>query len=403
MGVFGGVWNPGTSPEKAAPMIVVSQRNQWVVLAWTVVWILLVVLVSAVAVAETVTGSALSFSSVGILEPAYDFNDEALREIRDRAGSGKAFDAFLMATLKYWEYQADRVDTSKQDAASEWLGLACSSSKAEWRSDPDNDDAQFLYGICCCNRARFYVEESSWSRAYFDSREGIRVLEDLLARNPGYVDALFPLGVFEAYLSDAPLLLKPLARLLGFRGNAEDGLSRLRKAAANGVWTRIESSFYLGYYYYSIGEDPNTAHAFFAELHARYPGNPVFGYLFGRLCELRGDTVQALEVYRSSEQRALGLGAMDIANWSGYRAGVLLVDLGSHQEGLSMLIRVRKRTPPHAEEQEYYLRLPYEISRALIGLDRRDDARRYLEAVDVSWDRDTYRLSKALLRTLPKD
>src|SRR5690606_8670646 len=137
-------------------------------------------------------------------------------------------------------------------------------------------DLQLLSGISCCNRARFHVEESSWSRAYFDSREGIQTRDDLSTRRPDYVDALFPPGAVEAYLADAPVWLKPLARLLGFRGNAEDGLANLRKAADSGVWTRVEAGFYLGYYYYSVRKDIDQADVHFAELYAQYPQNPVF-------------------------------------------------------------------------------------------------------------------------------
>lgn len=403
MGVYEGVLVPGISPEKAVPMIMISWINLGVALVRMLALSCLFGWIMTSARAEVVADDNWAPPAVGILEPAYGFEEAALHQIRDRAPSGKAFDAFLMATLKYWEYQADRIDETKRAAAAEWLGLAYTYSKAEWRDHPEDVDLQFLFGISCCNRARFHVEESSWSRAYFDSREGIQTLDDLLTRRPDYVDALFPLGVVEAYLADAPVLLKPLARLLGFRGNAEDGLANLRKAADSGVWTRVEAGFYLGYYYYSVRKDIDQAHVHFAELYAQYPQNPVFGYLYGRVCELRHDAPKALDVYRSNEAIALKLGAMDIANWSGYRAASLLLETGSNQEALSMLIRLRKRIAPHAESQEYFLRLPYEMSRALIGLGRKDDARRYLEAVDVSWDRDTYRLSRALLRTLPKD
>lgn len=356
-------------------------------------------LCSTVLNAETVDHAFL----MGQIEKAYNFDQETFQWFDSEAfDKSNPMQSFIAATASYWIYQADRIEEEKRSEAEASLSLSIDLAERYYKLNKGNSTARFLYGINRCNRARFYVEESSWFRAYLDAREGLGVLKNLVEDDPDFADAYFAIGVAECYLSDAPVILKPLARLLGFSGSVEAGISKLQRCIHEGEWTRVEASYYLAYYYYSVANDGPKAIETFQLLTDRYPSNPLYAYFLGRSYQINHQPLEALQIYRKCRNIAYEVGAEDIGNWSAFRVGTILQGEHLVEEALREYGRLQKRLNSETHHQEYFYLLPLKIAESLIEAGDIPRAKAYLNVIRPEWDKDTYRTAKDLLRELEK-
>jgi len=335
------------------------------------------------------------------IEKAYDFDPKTFALFdSDEFDKKDAMQSFIAATASYWIYQADRIDKDKKDRAEKMLCDSIDIATDFYRLDKKNPEARFLLGVNLCNRARFYVEESSWFRAFLDAREGLGVLRDLMEEYPDYADAGFAVGVAECFLSDAPAMLKPLASLLGFRGSAADGIQKLKACIEKGEWTRVEAEYYLGYYYYNVANDGENATYIFSKLSQLFPGNPLFGYLLGRAYQISHLPLEALVVYQRNCEVAVAAGADDIADWSYFRSGTILQGEHRYKDALIEYGKLQQRITSETHHQEYFYLLPLKTAECLIEVGDLKRARAYLGVIRPEWDRDTYRRAKDLLNEI---
>jgi tetratricopeptide (TPR) repeat protein len=337
------------------------------------------------------------------IERAYNFDLDAFAWFASAAfDKEEPLQSFIASTAAYWTFQADRTNGGKRDAAEAALSQAILVTETVFRQNRNDSFARFLYGSSRCNRARFHVEESNWFKAYLDAREGLGVLRSLISDDPEYADGFFAVGVAEAYLSDAPTLLKPLARLLGFRGSADSGIEKLLFCMENGDWTQTEAAYYLAYYYYNVARDGDQAVKVFERLVEQYPGNPIFLYLFGRSHQIRHDPLGALPVYERARDAALVSDANDIANWSLFRMGTIQQGEQRHQDAIRAYTQLQQRLGAESHRQEYFYLLPLKMAECLIEEGDIPRARAYLNVIRPEWDRETYRTAMALLRELDR-
>ncbi|MCG8527806.1 MAG: TTC39/IML2 family protein [Opitutales bacterium] len=332
---------------------------------------------------------------------AYDFDQTSLESLVDNeAGREDALLSFLSASAAYWQFQSDRIDEKKEELAEERLTQAIDVAKKEFNKGKLVADSRFLLGVGYCNRARFYVEQQNWIKSYMDARKGMGLLRDLIKDEPEYIDAHFALGVAECFLSDAPLVLKPLARLLGFSGSREKGVERLEMCIESGEWTSIEAAYYLGYFYYNVERNGAETIRIFKDLSARYPRNPLFGYFLGRGYQISHEPLKALEAYQRIQSSCYQVGAEDIGNWASYRIGNILHGEQRSKEALVYYNELKKRLDESTHKQEYFHRLPLKFARSLAKEGKMEEAYRYLDVMNSNWDSDTKKLAKAFRKEL---
>ena len=335
------------------------------------------------------------------IERAYNFEQDAFDWFEsDAFDKEDALKSFIAATASYWSYQSDRIDPKKRDHSEALLTHSIELAEAYYKSDKHNPEARFLYGSSRCNRARFHAEETSWFRAYLDAREGLGVLRDLVKDEPDYADGYFALGVAECFLSDAPIILKPLARLLGFSGSAEDGIEKLQLCIDRGEWTMVEARYYLAYYYYNVAVVGSKGVVGFSELWDQYPNNPLFAYFLGRSYQISNQPLQALAIYRESRDVAYKVGAEDIGNWSSFRVGTILQGEHQYQAALLEYGKLQKRLNSETHHREYFYLLPLKIGESLIAVGENEKAKAYLSVIRKDWDKDAYQKAKELLKGL---
>ena len=335
------------------------------------------------------------------MQKAYNFDLDTFTWFREKANeTQEPLWYFLAASAGYWEYQSDRINLDKRDQAREYLDLAVGSSRDYYKEHRDDVDAKFLTGVSYCNRARFNVEEEKWFQAYLDAREGMGLLNDLVDDNPEYYDAYFALGVAECFLSDAPMLLKPLAKLIGFSGSRDEGIQKLEMSIKMGQWTPTEAEYYLAYYYYKVEDNGPESIKRFSSLLERYPNNPMFGYFLGRGYQINQEPLKALEAYRKIRDNCYEVDAVDMGNWATFRIGTILQGEHRNDEALAEYNRLKKKLTEATHKQEYFYQLPLKIAEVLIEIGNTRTARRYLEVIRSEWDRDTYKRARELLKEI---
>ena len=332
---------------------------------------------------------------------AYNFDPTAFTWFKQQAlASEDPFWSFFAASASYWEFQSDRINPEKQDRARDFLDKAVGYSRRRYKENRDNVDAKFFCGVSYCNRARFNVEQEKWFQAYLDAREGMGMLDDLVEEHPDYYDAYFALGVAECFLSDAPMLLKPLAALIGFSGSRDEGIRKLETSIEKGQWTSIEAEYYLAYYYYQVENNGPEAIKRFGSLSERYPMNPIFGYFLGRGYQINQEPLKALEAYQRIRDNCYNVDAIDMGNWATFRIGTILQGEHRIDEALKEYARLKKNLTEATHRQEYYYLLPLKIAETLIERGDLEKARLYLKVIRSEWDRDTYKRARELLKEI---
>ena len=332
---------------------------------------------------------------------AYSFDGTAFTWFKQQAeASDDPFWSFFAASASYWEFQSDRINPEKQAQAREFLDKAVGYSRKRYKANRDDVDMKFFCGVSYCNRARFNVEQEKWFQAYLDAREGIGMLEDLVEEHPDYYDGYFALGVAECFLSDAPMLLKPLAKLIGFSGSRDEGIRKLETSIEKGRWTSVEAEYYLAYYYYSVEDNGPEAIKRFASLLERYPMNPMFGYFLGRGYQINHEPYKALEAYQGIREICYEVGAVDMGNWATFRIGTILQGDHHIDEALREYSRLKKNLTEATRTQEYYYLLPLKIAESLIEKGDLEKARLYLKVIRSEWDSDTYKRARELLKEI---
>jgi hypothetical protein len=335
------------------------------------------------------------------VDKAYNFQLESLAWFKQLPEKHEdPWAAFFSSTAAYWEYQSDRINAGKIEEAQKQLDLSVVRSKALYDADRTYADARFLYGVSCCNRARFHVEEANWYRAYSDAREGLSVLRSLVKDEPDYHDAYFAIGVAECFLSDAPALLRPLARLLGFRGSVAEGVKKLERCMERGDWTRVEASYYLAYYHYKLARNGPEAVRAFSALAEAYPRNPIFGYFLGRSFQINHEPLKALDAYQRIRDVCYEVGAVDIGNWASYQIGNILLGEQRGEQALKEYQSITGRLDASTHKQEYFYRLPLKIAETYVLLGDHEGAKAYLAVIQPEWDRETHKMARALQRKL---
>ena len=89
-----------------------------------------------------------------------------------------------------------------------------------------------------------FIKKSRVS-ALLDADEAKDILDDLIEKDPNYLDAYFGIGIYNYSLSQPPAFLKIILMMMGFSGDYETGIAQLNKVAKYGSHTKVQSILYL--------------------------------------------------------------------------------------------------------------------------------------------------------------
>lgn len=126
---------------------------------------------------------------------------------------------------------------------------------------------------------------------HFHKAKGL--YKDALSFDPTFYDAAKGVGFIEFFSSLIPDSYKWLASVFGYEGTREAGLKKLTLACQYGIYTRLESRFYLAMLNYLFYNRYREAESELLSLLAEYPKSVALNYTLGSLYFKYKDTARS--------------------------------------------------------------------------------------------------------------
>ena len=185
--------------------------------------------------------------------------------------------AYLVALALCWriEQRPESTDLDKDFEAH--VDRAIALADARLKRDRADARAWLARGAAHGVRGRLLLMRAQRRPA---AREAARMRADLLVAHgldPDDGDVLFGLGLYDYYADVLPRAAKLLRFLAGLAGgDRERGLARIEGAKGAAGLHRTEAQWQLYEIYAFYEGDADRAYAEIRELHARYPGSPLW-------------------------------------------------------------------------------------------------------------------------------
>lgn len=299
-------------------------------------------------------------------------------ELRRACGPAPAQScAVIGVAAEWWRIYLD-IDNRAPDQAFKARLNRVIASGEQWVSrEPGRAEAWFYLGAAYGVRVQYNGQRFEFLAAARDGKRIKNSLEKALALDPGLDDANAGLGLYQYYADVAPSVLKVLRWFLGLPGGDRvKGLAQLRRARDHGVLLKSEAAYQL--HLVDLWYENRSAEALeiLADLHARYPRNPIFLLNAAQAHEVyRSDRAAALAVYQSLIDGARG-GALRepvlAETWGRLGAAAQLAAFAEPDRAIDELRAVIARRPavPYGAVAQAQL----DLGRALDQIGARDQA-----------------------------
>lgn len=163
-------------------------------------------------------------------------------------------------------------------------------------SDTDAVSLFYLGGIYGY-RGLAHQAHNSLFKAVTEGRKGYFSLKEAVKLKPDLYDAQMGFGLFTYLVAKVPKSLSWILSIVGFNGDAEAGLSMVRRAAEHGLYTRTEARFYLSQFLFAE-QKSEEALPILDTLIAGYPDNALFVITYASWQSRLGNTDTALRAAR---------------------------------------------------------------------------------------------------------
>jgi hypothetical protein len=248
---------------------------------------------------------------------------------------------FFQAMTEWWKIYLNKDDESNDE---NYLSKVDKCIKiCEERIDKnENDDlALFMMGGIIGYRGFLNSMRDNWLKAVDDRRQGLSLIQRSYELNPGNIDAVFGIGLYNYaadYVTERYTFLKPL--LLFFpQGNKELGLKQLKECAEKGRYSRTEANAVLCFLNLNYEKNYIEAEKHSSFLHTLYPENPVFEKFLGRSYVGQGKWTESLNVWSSVGMKIdsgkTGYTSKQINREYLYYTGLTQFKLSNHDDAIS--------------------------------------------------------------------
>jgi hypothetical protein len=233
------------------------------------------------------------------IELLYDLEFEEAERIFSRVVSEKpkkpvgyfymAMVSWSRLSIGFWNKETlkeyiDRID----------LTISVAKKRIE-NQDADSFDYFYLGGALGF-KGRLELMRHNWFSSYLLAYEAIEALRKCEKMDPSNVDVLLGLGLYDYYTAKLSGVVKFLTYLFLYKGDKDEGLRKLKRAADNAVYSAIESKSMLLHIYLFMEEDFQKALPFARELGGEFRKNPRYKYLEGIVYIRGGQDAQYADV-----------------------------------------------------------------------------------------------------------
>lgn len=185
------------------------------------------------------------------------------------------FGHFGLAMTKWahFEYLDDESDPSLDSQYYQLTDKAIEIGKAWIKKHPKDANAHMCMGGMYGLRARLYLMQHSWIKAYFSGRKALSYMKKSLEIDPELYDSYLGLGMYEYSAGTLTGVVKVLSKLV-MPGDAKKGIEYLKICKEKGYFNSEAAELILIEIFTqhgSIYSDPKTAVEWSKELRKKYP------------------------------------------------------------------------------------------------------------------------------------
>ncbi len=137
-------------------------------------------------------------------------------------------------------------------------------------------DDKFYLGSIYGLLGRFYGVQKSWMSAFSSGKEGKNILEEVIEKDPNYVDAYLLLGMLNYYADRMGGVTEFIASILGLSGDRKVGLNYLQKVEKNGNLANWQATMILSELYDKMELNKFDALPLIQKFNKRFPNNTHF-------------------------------------------------------------------------------------------------------------------------------
>ncbi len=137
-------------------------------------------------------------------------------------------------------------------------------------------DDKFYLGSIYGLLGRFYGVQKSWMSAFSSGKEGKNILEEVVEKDPNYVDAYLLLGMLNYYADRMGGVTEFIASILGLSGDRKVGLNYLQKVEKNGNLANWQATMILSELYDKMELNKFDALPLIQKFNKRFPNNTHF-------------------------------------------------------------------------------------------------------------------------------
>ncbi len=170
---------------------------------------------------------------------------------------------------------------------------------AALKANPNDKNAYFARGYAKGLHAAFLtLADHSFAAAARQGYSSRNDSEAVLKIDPQYADAELAIGIQQFAVASLPRFVRLIVGIMGVGGNKEQGLARLRDAAAHGVVTSVEARTTLSLFLRHDGRYPEALQVQ-RGLAEQYPHDYLFRLEVANLTKDEGHGLEAIEAYKA--------------------------------------------------------------------------------------------------------
>jgi tetratricopeptide (TPR) repeat protein len=139
----------------------------------------------------------------------------------------------------------------------------------------------FYLGGALGFKGRFELMRRNWFSAADLAWQAVQALNTCSEMDPENKDVLLGLGIYDYYTAKLSGALKWLTYLFFHKGDKEEGLQKLHRAAKEAIYSSIESKSMLIHIYMYMEEEYSKALPFVLDLSVRFKNNPRYKFFEG--------------------------------------------------------------------------------------------------------------------------
>lgn len=199
------------------------------------------------------------------------------------------------STIYLWYYLCNK-DKSDFDKFINYSNIALDKGEKYLDQKPDDEMVLYIMGTTQSCRAIVYAKAEKYVDAAWASKKSESYLTQALERNPKLSDAYLGLGLYNFAVSQIPSGFRWALSLAGIKGDKDTGLKYVKKAAAEGYYSKTEAQYYLSQMFSEVMFDVNNANSILKQLTKKYPDNLLFSYSM-TVVEMKRKNLTSAEKY----------------------------------------------------------------------------------------------------------